>query len=257
MRLKFFLVLIASTLSSLALAGPVETNVRICGISSPYQRMGEQALGIFGSSSTGIKDQFFRVKGHLGIEEDLRNRSLSRADAIADFLTAVSFRGIRICVRANMETIERGGSTYYFASAKAFELLEQDPVPLRPSELSGLYQAPIAAAGGLTLASFSDAETGRRFYFQGLAEFLKSMLGAPCHGIDRALEQPQLLSFTLSYKATNLLATDVVLECGALNHGDLTTIHIEFLRQQNGAIHSIITVDRQATATNFSLTFLR
>lgn len=234
-----------------AVAGTVETNVRICGVATPYQRYGEPALGIFGNTSTGVKDQFFRIKGILSIESNVDRPKGERADAIVDFSTAVQLRGVRLCVRGNLETIQKTDKVYYYVSPKIFQLSEKVDDFLSPSQLPNTYSLPLPSAPTLSLSTIEDPDLGRRYFFPELPDLLRSMLGAPCTAIDAWLDAPSELSLTFVRREKTLLTADATAICNTAE--DIINLHFEFRRTTIGDIVGVIHVERDATAKFISL----
>ncbi len=245
------LLLLALLCTVSARAGTVETNVRICGKADPYQRYGELAPGLFGYSTTGLQDQFYRFKGSLGIESNTDAPELSKYDAIADFVAATELRGTKMCVRGNLETVERGGSVYYYMTPKTYQILEKSNVNLNPSQLPGNYLQQLPSAPTLTLRSIDDVETGRRFVFNELPTILRSLLGAPCGIIDKAINEPVNFSLIFRHKDERMvLAADALQECGP---NDPLKLHVELRKTTIDNIDGSITVERPANGTKIFL----
>ena len=245
---SFLMLAILSTIS--AQAGTVESNVRICGKADPYQRYGEAAPGLFGNSSTGIQDQFFRFKGYVGIESNTDAPDTTRNDAIADFMTATELRGTKMCVRGNLETVERNGSVSYFMSPKSYQIQEKTEDYLNPSQMPGIYSQRNPTAPVLSLHAIDDAETGRRFVFSELAVIVRSQLAAPCAAIEKAIADPGNFSLIFHRKERAVLTADALQECGP---NDALKLRVELRKGSVDKIDGVITVERPAAAATVTL----
>ncbi|MBI3557914.1 MAG: hypothetical protein HY074_16755 [Deltaproteobacteria bacterium] len=233
-----------------AVAGTVETNVRICGNTEPYQRYGESAAGLFGSSSTGLQDQLFRFKGFLGVEGNADAPELSKNDSIADFISATELPAVKMCVRGNLETVERAGAVSYYMSPKSYQILEKSEEYLGPSQISGNYAQRLPSAPTLALQAIDDAEFGRRFMFAELPAILRSLLGAPCSIIDKAIAEPANFSLIFHHKQATVLFADALQECGP---NDPLKLHVELRKSSDVNMVGIVTVERPANSTMISL----
>lgn len=243
-------------LSLAAHAGSVQTNVQVCGVTTIYERFGEQELAILGFSDSGVVDQFFKIKGYLNIEESPSSSNGDKASAISDFISITTLNGVKLCARGNLETSEHNENTTYFLAPRWFKLDEQNAGNLLlPSQLPGAYVVQTATNPGFALAATTAPETGLRFEFVGMASYLVSMLGSgACAALDRATANGTLLSFVPKRLDRGALAGDVVVACDPTSSTAANTIalHFEFRRSEKGGpITGLMRVEYPATNTHF------
>jgi hypothetical protein len=225
-------------------AGPVTTDVRICGQTSPYMRYGEAAPGLYGESTTGLHDQFFRILGYGLIEKNTSQPGLPTELAIADFISAFEIHTISICIRGNLETKQRGGVQTYYLRPRLFTITEKPTDILNPSELTGSYSSK---QGNLTLsvvpnADSGDSEEGIKFRFAELSGWLSRQHRNNCVPLKDSKVNPSLLSFALTRKTKLTLSGEVSLACDAQGTSDLINVAVEFNKTQTDTTHIVGTM---------------
>lgn len=248
-RWTAFLLLIAPVF---ALGGTVETNVQVCGTTAPYTSYGQTAFGIFGSSSTGLKDKFFRVRGYLNIDSSTNTPQATKGDVIADFVAMSQLRGIQICVNGNLETVQKPDKTYYRISPRYYQLMESPEGLLNPSDLPGKYSLPHPAAPTLFLKAIDDSNSGRRFVFTGLTEFLSGLFGTSCAVLEKAVSAQTVFSMGVSRRSRLVLALDESYACSK-NVDDVLNVRVELRRTSADRIEGTIEVERTGTGHQTTL----
>jgi len=218
-------------------ASSITQNVRICGASSPYLRFGEQTPGLFGSSNNDLKDQFFRIQGHLNIEKDISDSTKSRDEAIVDFLAATQISGIQLCIRGNLEARQVKENIYYFMWPKLYQLLEPKDSLFNPSELPGIYKLSLGESKTpqkLVLVAAPDQQLGQRYYLSGLTAFLRQNLENVCPRLQQVVSETDALSFSIDrpVKATArdsklTLRGTTKFQCDSSNNNDILELEFE------------------------------
>lgn len=251
-RCTAFLFLALALTAPLSTAGTVELNVQVCGISSPYVAYGETTYAIAGESSTGLKKEFFRIKGYLNLEENLGDSKQSRQEATLEFISSLQIKGIHLCVRGNLETRRREEKTLYYLYPRKFQILEAPGLYLKASQLRGVYSLETASPENFSLISLPDSERGRTFFVFELVSILRKLLEQPCDGLEQKAATLNELNFTLLRAQKNTLTASLNLKC---SDGDSLRILIEFdqLAGKKDAIEGLFSIERPTKSWSLSL----
>lgn len=242
LRAVVFLILF----STYAFAGQVDINVRICGVTAPYTRYNEPAHGLFGSSDNGLKDQLFRIKGHGKISETHFAGGDPNPDFIAEFISAMEFKGISLCLIGNLETIERTNRTLYYFSPRGLQMVEPSESYLALSQITGSYKVSgPSTIAPVTLSKVEHESYGRMFYIEELPALLDANLG-PCHS------EADIKFFPNRMDRTHL-KTGLVSKCD----DDLVTTTVEISRGEDSTITLKINAVRTGKNKSFSLEIKR
>jgi hypothetical protein len=207
-------------------AGPVETNVRVSGMSWSTVHGTDFLPAVYGSSSSTTRDQLYRIRGYLSVESNTLRPGDPRGAAIAEFISALQTRGVRMRVTGNVETVYRPDKTMLFLTPKAFEITEKSDTYLSLGEVTGHYEPTVNASPMFDLAATSDENDGLRFF---IANFGDIFAAAPEWKCETAVFSP---GFPLTRKDKLTVSGDITAKCD----GAIAELHLEFRRMAGGSV---------------------
>ena len=213
-----------------AFAGPVIQNARVCGATVPYSAYGEPARGLYGTSNTPLKDQFFRVRGYLNIDSSLAKPGLPKSKAIADFLSAHEIKGVTMCIKGSVETVQRDLLYSYYLTPRSFQITEKAGNMLHPSDLPGEYEKK--NVGRISLRSAEDNGT-RRFESPDMAEVLFEDPPLNCPDLRSRIQKGEsTLPVRLNRLDKLTLAGDTLISCRSDRADEVIRVRADFLDQR-------------------------
>lgn len=210
-------------------AGYIETNVRVCGVTTPYLRYDLKAPALTGSSSLGHREEFFRISEVLNVKSRLDASGLKTSAVINDLRVALHIEGIQLCITGDLYAAEsktNPNKSILTLYPKTFEFEQTDEALLNPSELAGIYVLK-NSRHKYSLVAVRDIELGERFRLSNFFKFLnhqsRKKNAAPCY----KLAGPDL-SIAVHRTGRTTLVGELELQCDPTDKNDRLKLTFTF-----------------------------
>lgn len=233
MRLAPVLTVIISALSTTAaLAGYPQENVRVCGVTTHRLWYGEPTPGIIGTSSTGLQNEYVRIRTTVSVSRDEKHIEMHKHLASLEFRSAIQIEGIKICATGDLysEISKKTlGKTIYSIKPFSYEIITDELQYLRVAEVLGQY---IGQKADLRVLHLWERDSGNSLMLkdtkQSIAELLKEYGTGPC----RELSAPGPVRFQVTRTSNRALSATLDFNCDRQHPNDVLKIQLRFSENQ-------------------------
>lgn len=250
MRFAPLLTFIALALgTTAALASYPQESVRVCGVTDFRLWYGEPRPGIVGSTSTGLQNEYIRLRTINSVARAESLTGLTPSQASLEFRSAVQIEGVKICVTGDLYSEvskKTPGRTLYSLKPLSFEVVEDRYDYLHVTQAFGKYTEGLV---DLRILHIWDKGSGSSLGFKdtksSLAELMMVNNLSPCRG----LSHPGPVRFQVTRTSGKSFSAILRFECDKQHPNDDLRIRLNFSHDQ-------LEVSGTRAAKNFRFTWL-